>query len=97
MLLTTRYQITSFRASSLLWHHGVAAIHRADEEVQMTSPKTLSVAEAAKLYFGKCRNWGYTAVAAGRLPAIKIGRTIRVPVAALERMIDAAGDRIVIN
>jgi hypothetical protein len=56
---------------------------------------TLSVPEAGKKYFGLCRNAAYDAAARGEIPTIKIGRLLRVPVRALERMLDLAGERAV--
>jgi hypothetical protein len=53
-------------------------------------PKTITVPEAGKLYFGLCRNASYDAAARGEIPTIKIGRLLRVPVLALERMLDRA-------
>jgi excisionase family DNA binding protein len=48
---------------------------------------TISVKEAAKRYFGLSQNAGYRMVERGELPAIRIGRLIRVPVAAVEQML----------
>ena len=53
--------------------------------------KTMSVPDAGRLYFGLSRNSSYEAAARGEIPTIRIGRKIRVPIAALERMLDAAG------
>jgi hypothetical protein len=53
-------------------------------------PLTLSVPEAGKRYFGLCRNAAYDAAARGELPTIRIGRLLRVPVRALEQMLDQA-------
>jgi hypothetical protein len=49
---------------------------------------TISVPEAGRRYFGLCRNASYDAAARGEIPVIKIGRLKRVPVRALERMLD---------
>jgi Helix-turn-helix domain len=54
-------------------------------------PLTLSVPEAGERYFGLCRNAAYAAAARGEIPTVKIGRLLRVPVRALERMLDGAG------
>jgi hypothetical protein len=61
-----------------------------DEEM----PLTLSVPEAGKKYFGLGRNSSYSAAANGDLPTVRIGRLLRVPVRALERMLDAATPKI---
>ena len=55
-------------------------------------PLTLSVPEAGQKYFGLCRNASYDAAARGDIPTIKIGRLLRVPVRALERMLDRASE-----
>jgi hypothetical protein len=57
------------------------------------APLTLSVPEAGKRYFGLCRNAAYDAAARGEIPTIKIGRLLRVPIRALEAMLDRAGER----
>ncbi len=54
-----------------------------------TDCKTLSVPEAGKLYFDLGRNASYQAVQRGEIPAIRIGRHLRVPIAALERLLDS--------
>jgi excisionase family DNA binding protein len=56
-----------------------------------TSPLTLTVPEAGKRYFALSRNAAYAAAARGELPTIKIGRLLRVPVKALEQMLEQAG------
>jgi hypothetical protein len=56
------------------------------------TPKTLTVPEAGKLYFNLSRSGSYEAAMRGDLPTIKIGRLIRVPVRALEKMLDRAGE-----
>lgn len=53
--------------------------------------RTMSVPGAGKLYFGLSRNGSYEAAARGDIPTIRIGRKLRVPVAALERMLAAPG------
>jgi len=55
------------------------------------TPQTLSVPEAGKRYFGLSRNASYAAAQKGQLPTIRIGRLLRVPVRAMERMLDQAG------
>ena len=56
------------------------------------TPITISVPEAGKRYFGLSRNGSYDAAARGEIPTIKIGRLLRVPVLALERMIERASE-----
>ena len=57
------------------------------------APLTLSVPEAGEKYFGLSRKGAYGAAARGDLPVIRIGRLIRVPVRALEKMLDRAGEQ----
>jgi hypothetical protein len=52
---------------------------------------TISVPEAGRRYFNLCRGSSYEAAQRGDIPTIRIGRRIRVPVRALERMLDNAG------
>jgi hypothetical protein len=54
---------------------------------------TISVPEAGKRYFGLSRNAAYEAATRGDLPLIRIGRLLRVPVRALEAMLNEAGQR----
>jgi hypothetical protein len=53
-------------------------------------PKTMTVPEAGKEYFGLSRNASYAAAQRGEIPTIKIGRCLRVPTRAMEEMLDAA-------
>jgi hypothetical protein len=55
------------------------------------TPKTLSVPQAGREYFGLGKNASYAAAARGEIPVIKIGSRLRVPVVALERMLVEAG------
>jgi Helix-turn-helix domain len=57
------------------------------------TPLTLSVPQAGKKYFGLSRNAAYDAAARGDFPTIRIGRLLRVPVRALEQMLDRASER----
>jgi hypothetical protein len=54
-------------------------------------PKTISVPEAGRRYFGLAKNASYAAAARREIPAIRIGGRLRVPVVALERMLAEAG------
>ena len=58
------------------------------------SPLTISVPEAGRKYFGLSRGASYQAANRGELPTVRIGRLLRVPVRALERMLDKASERI---
>jgi hypothetical protein len=55
-------------------------------------PLTISVPEAGRRYFGLSRNGSYDAAARGDIPTIKIGRLLRVPVRALDRMLERASE-----
>jgi hypothetical protein len=50
--------------------------------------KTISVPEAGREFFGLSRNASYKAAQRGEIPTLKIGRLLRVPVAALERKLE---------
>ena len=54
----------------------------------MDEPKTLTVPEAGRVYFDLGRNASYEAARRGDIPTIRIGRLLRVPVVALERMLE---------
>jgi hypothetical protein len=53
--------------------------------------KTLSVPDAGRRHFGLGENASYAAAKRGDIPTIKIGKIIRVPIIALERMLAEAG------
>jgi excisionase family DNA binding protein len=53
---------------------------------------TISVPEAGAKYFNLSRNAAYAAAERGDIPTIKIGRLLRVPVRALEAMLDHASE-----
>jgi excisionase family DNA binding protein len=50
---------------------------------------TYSIPQAGKL-LGYSRNTAYEAAKRGQLPTIRLGRKIRVPKAALQRLLDSA-------
>jgi excisionase family DNA binding protein len=55
------------------------------------APLTLSVPEAGKKYLNLSRDGSYAAAARGEIPIIRVGRLLRVPVRAMERLLDQAG------
>jgi len=56
------------------------------------NPQTISVPEAGRRYFGlKSKEASYNAVKAGLIPAIRVGRLLRVPIRAMERFLDQVG------
>ena len=62
-------------------------------EMSDKDPLTISVPEAGRRYFNLSRGGSYEAAKRGEIPTIRIGRLIRVPVRALERMLDKAVER----
>jgi hypothetical protein len=59
---------------------------------KQTELLTISVPEAGKLLADLSRNGSYAAAARGEIPTLKIGRLLRVPLLALERMIERASE-----
>lgn len=57
------------------------------------TPKTISVPKAGKDYLGIGRDASYDAARRGDIPTIRIGKLLRVPVVAMERMLESAGQR----
>ena len=49
---------------------------------------TMSVPEAGKKYFDLSRDASYAAAQRGDIPTIRVGRLLRVPVRAMERLLD---------
>jgi hypothetical protein len=56
--------------------------------------KTKSVPEAGREYFDLSRGGSYAAAKRGLIPTIRIGGRIRVPVMALEKMLESAGQSL---
>jgi hypothetical protein len=61
---------------------------RADTDVCLT----MTVPEAGKRYLGLSRNGSYNAAAAGIIPVVRVGKLLRVPVAAMDRLVGRAPD-----
>jgi hypothetical protein len=53
-----------------------------------TPKKTMSVPEAGKIYYDLSRNASYEAARRGEIPTVRVGRLLRVPVAAMERKLE---------
>lgn len=51
---------------------------------------TISVPEAGRKYLDIGRNAAYAAAERGEIPTIRVGRLLRVPVKAMERLLDSA-------
>jgi len=61
----------------------------------VTEPvKTMTVPDAGRIYYGLSRNGSYEAAKRGDIPTIKIGKLLRVPVRALEQMLDSAKSNV---
>lgn len=56
----------------------------------MSKCETVSVPEAGAI-LGLGRNGAYEAVRRGEIPAIRLGKLLRVPKAALERLLNGTG------
>ena len=56
-----------------------------------SQPKTISVPDAGRIYLGIGRDAAYEAARRGDLPVIRVGKLMRVPVVAMERMLEEAG------
>ena len=56
-------------------------------------PKTISVPKAGRVYLDIGRDASYAAAHRGDIPVIRIGKLMRVPVAAMERLLERAGER----
>ena len=59
--------------------------------IATTTPKTMSVPEAGRIYYGIGRDASYQAAKTGQIPVIQIGKLLRVPIVAMERKLDRAG------
>jgi hypothetical protein len=53
---------------------------------------TISVPQAGRRYFGLSRNGSYAAAARGEIPTIEIGRLKRVPVRAMEALLNRVSE-----
>ncbi len=56
----------------------------------MDPPRTISVPEAGRRYFGLGKNGSYAAALRGDIVTIRVGRLLRVPIAAMERKLENA-------
>jgi hypothetical protein len=57
----------------------------------MDREKTMTVPEAGRRYFSLSRNASYEAARRGDISIIRVGRLLRVPVAAMDRKLEEAG------
>jgi len=63
-----------------------------ERHVEAPAPgcRTLTVPEVGRIYYGLGRNAAYAAAARGDIPTIRLGRLLRVPIAAMERRLEQA-------
>lgn len=54
------------------------------------APFTITVPEAGKRYFGMSRGASYAAAERGEIPTLRIGRLLRVPVKAMDALLESA-------
>jgi excisionase family DNA binding protein len=54
------------------------------------APLTISVPDAGKRYFGMSRGASYAAAERGEIPTVRIGRLLRVPVKAMDALLESA-------
>jgi excisionase family DNA binding protein len=52
--------------------------------------KSMSVPAAGARYLGLSRGASYQAAASGLIPTIRVGRLLKVPIAAMERLLESA-------
>ena len=52
------------------------------------TPRTISVPEAGKKYYGIGKNASYRAAERGDIPTIRVGGLLRVPVVRMERKLE---------
>ena len=57
------------------------------------APLTLSVPEAGKRYLNLGRNSSYAAAERGDIPTIRVGKLLRVPVKAMDALLDGANSK----
>ena len=54
------------------------------------APLTITVPEAGKRYFNMSRGASYAAAERGEIPTLRIGRLLRVPVKAMDDLLESA-------
>jgi hypothetical protein len=52
---------------------------------------TMSVQEAGKKYYDLSRDASYAAAQRGDIPTVRVGRLLRVPIAAMNAKLESAG------
>ena len=54
---------------------------------------TLSVPQAGKRYFGLSRGASYAAAERGEIPTVRIGRLLRVPIKAMDAILESVAEK----
>jgi excisionase family DNA binding protein len=54
------------------------------------APLTITVPEAGRRYFGMSRGASYAAAERGEIPTVRVGRLLRVPVKAMDAILESA-------
>jgi hypothetical protein len=57
------------------------------------TPKTMSVPEAGRIYYGVGRDASYQAAKTGQIIVIEVGKYKRVPIAAMDKKMEQAGQK----
>ena len=60
------------------------------KEVRKAQALTMSIPDAGRIYLGLSKNSSYQAAEDGVIPFVKVGGKMRVPVRAMERLLDKA-------
>ncbi len=58
-----------------------------------TTPKTMSVPEAGRIYYDIGRDASYQAAKKGLIPFMWVGKYMRVPIVAMERIMEQVGQK----
>ena len=56
------------------------------------APLTITVPEAGRRYFGMSRGASYAAAERGAIPTVRIGRLLRVPVKAMDDLLESGAE-----
>ena len=89
-LVRKKRRKTVARADQEAWHAELDEVANRARHPEI-SPLTLSIPEAGRRYFGMSRNGSFNAAARGDIPTVRVGKLLRVPIRALEKMLDEAG------
>jgi hypothetical protein len=82
--------LTKLRIATISQDDTIRSVTLWEETMTKDNELTISVPEAGRRYFGIGRTTAFEAARRGEIPTIKIGRLLRVPVRAMEAMLDRA-------